>query len=55
MVRYILINVGCIECGVSTEVVGVYNTEREAAKAQSEQTDWRGGGQSSAEIFKIEV
>ena len=53
---YIVMDIGCLECGVSTEVVGVFDT-REAAEAardaRTEETkNWREGGQTSAEVFE---
>lgn len=55
MKKYIVINVGCIECGVSTKLVGVYATRAYAKKVAEKQKDWREGGQSFAKVFEIEV
>lgn len=30
--RYVVVNIGCIECGVSSAVVGVYASEAEAER-----------------------
>lgn len=55
MKKYILINIGCHECGVGHEVVGVYRTEEEAEKVASKQKEWRDGGQSVPEVFEVEI
>lgn len=58
MKRWIVIDVGCHECGVNSEVVGSYATENEArlaAEERSEETEeWR-DGQSIPQVFEIEV
>lgn len=58
MKRFLLMNIGCIECGVSSNVVGLYETE-EAAKADGEKCydhlHWREGGQNSFEVFDLEA
>ncbi len=54
---YVLIDVGCHECGVDSEFVASYNTEKEAEVAReklSKKTDnWRDGGQSIPEVFEV--
>lgn len=53
---WLVFNIGCIECGVSSNVVGVYRTEAEAdkvAETLNEALDWRGGGQNSYEVFDL--
>ena len=53
---YIVVNIGCIECGVSSNIVGIFNTEREAkivANLCYEKLDWREGGQNAFEVFKL--
>lgn len=58
MKRFLLMNIGCIECGVSSNVVGLYETE-EAANADGEKCEehlhWREGGQNSFEVFDLEA
>lgn len=53
---YILVNIGCIECGVSTDIVGVFST-LETAKAHAERLrqthHWREGGQNAFEFFAM--
>lgn len=56
MNKWLVFNVGCIECGVSSNVVGVYATEEEANKIAAicnEKLDWREHGQNSFEVFDL--
>lgn len=56
LVMWIVVNIGCIECGVSTNIVGVFdNKERaEAIAAEfSEKFSWREGGQNEFEVFSM--
>lgn len=49
-------NIGCIECGVSSNVVGVYQTQEEAARIAEvcdAALNWREGGQNSFEVFDL--
>lgn len=53
---WILVNIGCIECGVSSNIVGVYDSEKQAnelAQILSNKADWREGGQNSFEVFEL--
>lgn len=53
---WIVVNVGCIECRVSTNIVGVF-TEKSQAEAVAEKLDdvmrGREGGQNSFEVFPM--
>ena len=54
--KYILVNIGCIECGVSSNIVGVFDYLEIAEKIKSEcdeKYDWREGGQNSFLIFNM--
>lgn len=56
--RFLAFDIGCIECGESSRVIGVYFTEAEAqaacTAAEDEQSkDW--SGQHSMEVFEVEV
>lgn len=54
--RYLVFNVGCIECGVSSNIVGTYETEQQAkeiASLMDEELSWREGGQNSFEVFDL--
>jgi len=56
MKRYMVFNVGCIECGVSSDVVGLYETKEEADKVAETCNDklhWREHGQNSFEVFDL--
>jgi len=55
---YLLFNVGCIECGVSSNVVGVFETKEDAVKyanklSEDENFYWREGGQNRYEVFDL--
>ena len=56
MKRYLVMNIGCIECGVSSDVVGRYDTRAEAGRVAdtcNEKLHWREGGQNSFEVFDL--
>ena len=58
MKRYLAFDIGCIECGESSSVIGIYYTEDEADTAAQEarieqRANWT--GQHSIEVFEIEV
>ena len=56
--KYAVVNIGCIECGVSTNVVGTYQTNEEAdavASALDAKLSWREGGQNAFEVFDLEA
>ncbi len=53
---YILVNIGCIECGVSSNIVGLFTSKIQAeglAESLSHTHNWREGGQNSFEIFEL--
>jgi len=53
--RYIVINIGCIECGVTSEVVGVFTDKERADRLAAylgNKAGWREGGQNSYEVFE---
>ncbi len=55
---YAVVNIGCLECGVSSDLVGVYYTLKEAQALQEEcynKYSWREGGQNSFDIFEIKA
>ena len=54
---WVVIDVGCLECGVDSEPVGIFRSEAEA-KAAADRRDeetgqWRNGGQTYAEVFAM--
>lgn len=56
--RYLAFDVGCIECGEPSTVIGVFATEDEAnlaaeAAGLRQLEDW--SGQHSFEVYEIEV
>jgi hypothetical protein len=54
--RWLVMNIGCIECGVSSNVVGVY-ASKEGAESVAERCEsvlhWREGGQNGFEVFDL--
>jgi hypothetical protein len=53
---WILVNIGCIECGVSSAIVGVFTDEARAealAERLEEKMHWREGGQNHFEVFPM--
>ena len=53
---FILVNIGCIECHVSSAIVGVFTDKAIAdahAKRLSESHYWREGGQNEFEVFPM--
>jgi hypothetical protein len=56
---YVVIDVGCHECGVGSEVIKAYKSKAAAdkkARAVAGETGcWRDGGQSVPEVFEVEL
>lgn len=53
---WLVFNIGCIECRVSSNIVGIYQTREEAKKVADicfDALSWRGGGQNEFEIFDL--
>ena len=58
MSGFVVANIGCIECGVSSGIVGVFATKDEAERIATTLNDdkhysWREGGQHSYEVFAL--
>jgi len=54
--KYIVVNIGCIECGVSSNIVGMFTDKIKAENVAIECNDkhhWREGGQNSFEVFEL--
>ena len=54
--KYIVVNIGCIECGVSTNIVGVFDDKKKAESivAQCDKKyNWRESGENAFEIFEM--
>lgn len=53
---WLVMNIGCIECGVSSAIVGIFFEKEKAEKIAAEcckQFSWREGGQNDFEVFCI--
>ena len=53
---WIVVNIGCIECGVSSNIVGVFDSEakaREVCERCDEKYNWREGGQNNFEVLPM--
>jgi hypothetical protein len=53
---YVVVNIGCIECGVSSKIVGMFAEKARAvavAEACDELHDWREFGQNRYEVFEL--
>lgn len=56
MKRYLVFNIGCLECNVTSNVVGVYDTKEEAEKVASicdSKLFWRDCGQNEFQVFDL--
>lgn len=54
--KYLVFNIGCIECGVSSNIVGVFDDKEKAnelANELQETHDWREGGQNNFQVFEL--
>lgn len=53
---WLVMNIGCIECDVSSKIVGVFSDEARAnavAEACGEKYGWREGGQNAFEVHEL--
>lgn len=53
---WIVVNIGCIECGVPSNIVGVFTSANDAemlALELGETHAWREGGQNAFEVFPM--
>ena len=60
MTKYLAFCIGCLECGLDSNVIGVYLTRREAQRACNEEMLFKGGPDGfpnhfEAEVFEIEI
>lgn len=54
--RWLVFNIGCIECGVSSNVVKTYADRADAEEAVnilSDSLHWREGGQNAFQVFDL--
>lgn len=53
---YLVMNIGCIECGVSSQIVGLF-ADKAIADSVAEQCyklhSWREHGQNAYEVFEL--
>ena len=53
---YLVMNIGCIECSVSSKIVGLFADKARAdavAEACNEKHPWRENGQNNYEVFAL--
>lgn len=53
---YIVVNIGCIECGVSSNIVGLFSDQKRAesiANQCREKHNWREGGDNEYMVCKL--
>lgn len=53
---YVVVNIGCIECGVSSDIVGLFSDQKladEAAERLEESHSLRQGGQNAFEVYRL--
>ncbi|OPY74929.1 MAG: hypothetical protein A4E65_03706 [Syntrophorhabdus sp. PtaU1.Bin153] len=53
---FLVVNIGCIDCGVSSDIVGVFETEAQANQIASDcwkKYRWREGGENAFEVFPL--
>lgn len=55
MSQFVAVDIGCIECGESSALIGVYDTHESAQQACDtwQEVGWR-GGQHSYEVFDLD-
>jgi hypothetical protein len=56
MSKWLVVNIGCIECGVSSQVVGLFDAHEEAVEVAArllESHGWREGGQNDFCVFQL--
>ncbi len=56
MAKYMVFNIGCIECGVSSNVVGLFTDKAKAdalAHTLRDTHGWREGGQNAFRVFEL--
>jgi len=52
MKLYVVVDIGCIECGEDTAVLGIYKS-REDAEQKHKLGSYFSGGQHSVEVFEV--
>jgi hypothetical protein len=51
---FVVVDIGCIECGEPTDVLGIFKTEGEADAAVQDPSYFN-GGQHHVQVFEVEV
>jgi hypothetical protein len=57
--KFLTFDIGCIECGESSDVVGIYETREQAEQAQRARAEgdsngnYFSGGQHRVEVFEL--
>lgn len=54
--QYIVFNIGCLECKVSSNIVGVFDDAKKAEQIKNmckENFSWREGGQNDFQVFEL--
>jgi len=57
--KFLVFDIGCIECGESSDVVGIYEAREQAERVQKERAEgdangsYFSGGQHSVEVFEL--
>jgi hypothetical protein len=54
--KLVVVNVGCIECGVDSNIVGIFTDEKRAeeiAALCAKKYHWRDGGQNHFDVFPV--
>ncbi len=52
-IQYIVISIGCIECGVSSIFIGNFDNKVEAEAAADAIDKWRDSGQCCGQVFEV--
>lgn len=55
---FVVMEIGCIECGVPSNLIGIFQDELQAIEARdqcAEKMHWRYGGENDFLIFKCAV
>ena len=56
MKTWVVVNIGCIECGVSSAIVGVFTDKDHAESVAAlcdQEYNWREGGQNEFHVFEM--
>jgi hypothetical protein len=56
LVQYILVNIGCLVCGVPSKIVGIFENPTDAeglAKHLSQNAKWRNEGLNDYKVFSV--